>query len=99
MQKNRPGGLALGYIPKELAGVSTGFEIEILGERCAATRLDARPSTRLAAACAGKANPHAILRHGSRGRGRLHQVGGGSSSLRCQLNAPMVGGTLLVCPK
>jgi dimethylglycine dehydrogenase len=33
--------LALGYIPKELAGVSTGFEIEILGERCAATKLDA----------------------------------------------------------
>ena len=29
--------LALGYVPKEYAGVSGGFEIEILGERCQAT--------------------------------------------------------------
>ena len=29
--------LALGYVPKEYAGVSDGFEIEILGERCQAT--------------------------------------------------------------
>jgi dimethylglycine dehydrogenase len=29
--------LALGYVPKEYAGVSGGFEIEILGERCHAT--------------------------------------------------------------
>jgi dimethylglycine dehydrogenase len=28
--------LALGYVPKEYAGVSSGFEIEILGERCQA---------------------------------------------------------------
>ncbi|HUA87891.1 MAG TPA: FAD-dependent oxidoreductase [Steroidobacteraceae bacterium] len=30
--------LALGYIPRELAGADAGFEIEILGERRAATR-------------------------------------------------------------
>jgi dimethylglycine dehydrogenase len=30
--------LALGYVPKEYAGVTSGFEIEILGERCEATR-------------------------------------------------------------
>ncbi len=30
--------LALGYVPKEYAGVTSGFEIEILGERCKATR-------------------------------------------------------------
>ena len=29
--------LALGYVPKEFAGASSGFEIEILGERCQAT--------------------------------------------------------------
>jgi dimethylglycine dehydrogenase len=29
--------LALGYVPKEYVGVSGGFEIEILGERCRAT--------------------------------------------------------------
>ena len=29
--------LALGYVPKEYVGVSGGFEIEILGERCQAT--------------------------------------------------------------
>ena len=29
--------LALGYVPKEYAGLSGGFEIEILGERCKAT--------------------------------------------------------------
>ncbi|HYL01044.1 MAG TPA: FAD-dependent oxidoreductase [Steroidobacteraceae bacterium] len=29
--------LALGYVPKEYAGVASGFEIEILGERCRAT--------------------------------------------------------------
>jgi len=30
--------LALGYVPKEYAEVASGFEIEILGERCQATR-------------------------------------------------------------
>jgi len=30
--------LALGYVPKEYAGLAGGFEIEILGERCKATR-------------------------------------------------------------
>ena len=30
--------LALGYVPKEYAEVTGGFEIEILGERCKATR-------------------------------------------------------------
>ncbi|HXY97677.1 MAG TPA: FAD-dependent oxidoreductase [Steroidobacteraceae bacterium] len=30
--------LALGYVPKEYAEVAGGFEIEILGERCQATR-------------------------------------------------------------
>ena len=29
--------LALGYVPKEFAGEKSGFEIEILGERCRAT--------------------------------------------------------------
>ena len=33
--------LAMGYIPKELAGANEGFEIEIIGERRPATRLDA----------------------------------------------------------
>jgi len=33
--------LALGYVPKEYAAVSGGFEIEILGERCQATPLPA----------------------------------------------------------
>jgi dimethylglycine dehydrogenase len=33
--------LALGYIEKELAGASEGFEIEIIGERRRATKLDA----------------------------------------------------------
>jgi dimethylglycine dehydrogenase len=35
--------LALGYVPKEYAGVSGGFEIEILGERCQATPQPAAP--------------------------------------------------------
>jgi dimethylglycine dehydrogenase len=35
--------LALGYVPKEYAGVSGGFEIEILGERCRATPQPAAP--------------------------------------------------------
>jgi dimethylglycine dehydrogenase len=30
--------LALGYVPKDYAGLTSGFEIEILGERCKATR-------------------------------------------------------------
>ena len=30
--------LALGYVPRELAGESEGFEIEIIGERCPAKR-------------------------------------------------------------
>jgi len=33
--------LALGYVPKAHAGATSGFEIEILGERCKATRHDA----------------------------------------------------------
>ncbi len=33
--------LALGYIPRELAAATHGFEIEIIGERRAAKRLDA----------------------------------------------------------
>jgi dimethylglycine dehydrogenase len=33
--------LALGYIPKEVASANAGFEIEIIGERRPATRLDA----------------------------------------------------------
>ena len=32
--------LALGYVPKDLAAADAGFEIEIIGERRAATRLD-----------------------------------------------------------
>jgi dimethylglycine dehydrogenase len=35
--------LALGYVPKEYALLSGGFEIEILGERCKATPLAAAP--------------------------------------------------------
>lgn len=35
--------LALGYIPAELANASSGFEIEIIGERCAAQRLREPP--------------------------------------------------------
>ena len=35
--------LALGYVPKEYASVSDGFEIEILGERCQATPQPAAP--------------------------------------------------------
>ena len=31
--------LALGYVPASLAGADAGFEIEIIGERCAAARL------------------------------------------------------------
>jgi dimethylglycine dehydrogenase len=34
--------MALGYVPKELAGEETGWEIEILGEMCKA-RLQAQP--------------------------------------------------------
>ena len=33
--------LALGYVPRDYAGLTGGFEIEILGERCKATRLGA----------------------------------------------------------
>ena len=32
--------LALGYVPAALAGADSGFEIEIIGERCAAVRLN-----------------------------------------------------------
>ncbi|HUN76187.1 MAG TPA: FAD-dependent oxidoreductase [Steroidobacteraceae bacterium] len=35
--------IALGYIPAELAAADHGFEIEIIGERCAARRLPAPP--------------------------------------------------------
>jgi dimethylglycine dehydrogenase len=35
--------LALGYVPKEYASLSGGFEIEILGERCKATPLAGAP--------------------------------------------------------
>ena len=35
--------LALGYIPKELAAASSGFEIELIGERRAAQRQDQAP--------------------------------------------------------
>jgi len=30
--------LALGYVPRDYAELTSGFEIEILGERCKATR-------------------------------------------------------------
>jgi dimethylglycine dehydrogenase len=33
--------VALGYVPADLAGAGSGFEIEVLGDRRAATRLDA----------------------------------------------------------
>ena len=32
--------VALGYVPRELAQAGAGFEIEVLGERLRATRLD-----------------------------------------------------------
>ncbi|MDE2137588.1 MAG: aminomethyltransferase family protein, partial [Gammaproteobacteria bacterium] len=35
--------LALGYVPKEYAGLDAGFEIEILGERCRARPLAGAP--------------------------------------------------------
>ena len=35
--------LALGYVPAALADARSGFEIEIIGERRAATPLDAPP--------------------------------------------------------
>jgi dimethylglycine dehydrogenase len=33
------GSLALGYVPASLATATSGFEIEIIGERCKAERL------------------------------------------------------------